>query len=265
MPLVAGRLRLVDVIGTGGNGPVHRAWDRRTRRFVAVQRAPGAATDLRGLHHPHLLTPTELVADRFVVSPVVRGGSVEQLLAGHGRLPVDYVAVLLDQLLDALAGLHHAGWVHRDVKPSNLLLEPSGTGRPHLRLADFGASRHVGAREAGGRCEGTPGYMAPETREGSPAHPRADLFAAGVTSTELLLGRPPHGPDDVPRSRLRPILVSLVALDPADRPASAAQARARLRELGVPAGAPWQRRPHPPDVPDRLGEPPRLRWRLQSR
>ena len=78
---------------------------------------------------------------------LVRGGSVEQLLARHGPLPDAFVRVVLEQTLEALVAVHAAGVVHRDVKPGNLLLEPTGTGRPWVRLGDFGVA--VVAGDAG--------------------------------------------------------------------------------------------------------------------
>jgi eukaryotic-like serine/threonine-protein kinase len=248
----ASRVRLIDPIGGGGTGTVWRAWDSGTHRFVAAKvpshGAPAAREPAVRIVHPHVVT-----GDRgpgpWSTQPLVRGGTAERLLADHGALPADYVAVLLDQLLQALAAVHAAGWVHRDVKPANLLLEPTGTGRPHLRLADFGVAVPVGARVA---PAGTDGYLAPEAAAGAPADPRHDLYAAGVTTVELISGRLPRQDRDVPRGPLRALLRDLTGLDPPARPATADRARDRLRVIGVPDGAPWRSRPRPPDVPDRM-------------
>jgi serine/threonine-protein kinase len=261
--LVAGRFQLIEPIGQGATGTVWRARDRRRRRVVAakVLSRCGAEGVLRFVReqslrvgHPHVVAPDGWAADDDVVvltMDLVRGGTADQLLARHGALPEDYVAVLLDQLLQALEAVHSAGLVHRDVKPANLLLEPTGAGRPHLRLGDFGVAAAAGGRPMAGP-EGTDGYLAPEQAAGGAPEPRQDLFAAGATAAELLSGRLPASPEDLPRGRLRPLLTTLVAIDPSHRPPSAAAALALLRSSGVPGGIPWGRRPHPPDVPDRF-------------
>jgi serine/threonine-protein kinase len=256
--LLAGRLRLLDPLGEGGTSTVRRAWDLRRRRFVAAKLVPRAAYAVQRtprLDHPHVLTVDEVLTTPELVvhlMPLAGGGTTDRLLAEHGALPADYVAVLLDQLLDGLDAVHGSGCVHGDVKPVNLLLRTTRTARPHLRLADFGASVVVGDEPRAA----TERYLAPEARAGAAPEPGQDLFAVGATAVELLTGRLPRHPGDigggVPRGPLHSLLTDLVATDPARRPASAATARDRLRALGVPSGAPWQRRPHPPDVTDRL-------------
>ena len=183
---------------------------------------------------------------------LVRGGTADDLLAEHGALPEDYVAILLEQLLQALEAVHAAGVVHRDVKPANLLLEPTGCGRPHVQLADFGAAVALGAPIVGAdSVVGTDGYLAPEACAGAGPDPRQDLYAAGITAVELLTGHVPRSPRDLPRGRLRRLLAELTHPDPDRRPPSASAALDRLRAYGVPDGTPWTARPHPPVVPDR--------------
>jgi serine/threonine protein kinase len=253
-------LRLIDPIGEGGAGTVWRAWDPRTRAFVAAKvLAPGSTPETHRPVHPHVLVADRVTAGHgavVLVMELVRGGTADQLLAEHGALPESYVAVLLDQLLQALAAVHAAGLVHRDVKPANLLLEPTGRGRPQLLLGDFDAAtayRGPSAAEVVGFA-GTDGYLAPELFGGAAPDPRQDLYAAGVTAAELLTGRIPRRPRDLPRGRLRRLLVGLTDPDPDRRPPTAAAALDLLRACGVPAGTPWAALPHPPVVPDRFAD-----------
>lgn len=266
---LAGRYVLLDQVGAGAMGSVRRAWDLRRGEFVAAKVLGRHDGDLLlrfvreqsvRIRHPHVLAPTGWAAEDDVVvftMDLVRGGSLDDLLAAHGPLPESYVAVLLDQTLQALDAIHAAGIVHRDVKPANLLLEVTGTGRPHVRVGDFGVAALTGdvrlTRVPG--AVGTDGYLAPEQVHGAAPDPRQDLYAAGVVAVQLLTGlgprrEPPAVP--VPRGRLAPLLEAMTSDHPAARPASAALALSRLRRIGVPDDSPWQQEPRPPNVVDRL-------------
>lgn len=267
-PPLAGRYVLVDQIGAGGMGSVWRAWDLRNQAFVAakVLGHHDGGMLLRfvreqsvRIQHPHVVAPSGWAAeDNLVVftMDLVRGGSVQTLLGDHGPLPEDYVTVLLDQTLQALEAVHGAGVVHRDIKPANLLLEATGTRRPHLRLGDFGVAALIDevrlTRFPG--AIGTDGYMAPEQLNGAAPDPRQDLYALGVVTIQMLTGLPPRQQDGVPDGTLRPLLESMVNSDPSRRPPSASAALGYLRRLGVPPGSPWADEPEPPEVFDQLGD-----------
>jgi len=270
---VAGRYVLVDQIGSGAMGSVWRAYDIRTQAWVAAKVLSSRTSALllrfvreQGLRirHPHVVAPTGWAADDDDVvftMDLVRGGTVADLLTEHGPLPMEYAAILLDQLLQALAAVHAAGVVHRDVKPANLLLEVTGRARPHLRLGDFGVAATQDAvrlTQVPGAI-GTEGYMAPEQAAGAPPDPRQDLYAAGRVGIQLLTGLAPQhqapGLEGIPDGPLAPLLAELTAADPADRPESAALAQRRLLRLGAeaqPGG--FHPRPDGPDVRDRLGD-----------
>ena len=274
---VAGRYLLLDLVATGGMGSVWRARDRRTGRVVAVKLLRHEEAHHDGLlrfvreqavriDHPHVLAPSGWAAHDDLVAfgmDLCRGGSVQAILADHGPLPSAYVAVLLDQLLAGLEAVHAAGVVHRDLKPGNLMLAPTGTGRPHLRIGDFGVAAlldDVRLTRVPGPV-GTDGYAAPEQERGDPPDPRQDLYAVGAVGLALLTGSPASEP---PPDPLRPLLMSLTRPDPDDRPRDAAAARALLRQAGVPARAPWQLEPGAPCVPDRYADRPTPRAPLMA-
>ncbi|MFB8268169.1 serine/threonine-protein kinase [Streptomyces sp. NPDC055955] len=201
----AGRYELADPIGRGGTGAVWRAWDHRRRRYVAakVLLQSDAHTLLRfvreqalRIDHPHVLAPASWAADDDKVlftMDLVAGGSLAHLIGDYGPLPPSFVCLLLDQLLAGLTAVHAEGVVHRDIKPANILLEATGTGRPHLRLSDFGIAMRKGEPRLTETdyVVGTPGYFAPEQAMGGEPDFPADLFAVGLVALYLLQGARP--------------------------------------------------------------------------
>lgn len=250
--VVAGRFALCDPLARGAAGTVWRAWDLRRGDWCAakVMRQRDAGDLLRfareqslRLSHPHLLTPYTWAAEDAhvaLVSPLVAGGSLHTLLGDHGPLAPDLVADLLDQLLDGLDYAHRSGIVHRDVTPANVLLEATGSGRPVLRLTDFGLAVRIGEPRLTrlGTVLGTPGYVPPEVLAGAAPAPAADLYAAGRVAIALLTGAESDDPAEPPGTGpLHDVVAALVAPDPADRPATAAEARRALGPV-VPAHSP---------------------------
>ncbi|GAA3994839.1 serine/threonine-protein kinase [Streptomyces marokkonensis] len=252
----AGRYELVDPIGRGGVGAVWRAWDHRRRRYVAakVLQQRDAHSLLRfvreqamRIDHPHVLAPASWAADDDKVlftMDLVAGGSLVHLVGDYGPLPPAFVCTLLDQLLSGLAAVHAEGVVHRDIKPANLLLEASGTGRPRLRLSDFGIAMRLGEPRLTETdlVVGTPGYLAPEQMMGAEPDFPADLFAVGLVALYLLEGAKPdskalvqyfaeHGTPPAPQRVPEPlwqVVATLVQPDPPARFRTATGARKAL-------------------------------------
>lgn len=265
--VLASRFELREQIGSGGASSVWRAFDRKTQREVAVKQLHhhDAQTLLRfvreqglRLRHPHVVAPSGWAADDDIVvlsMDLVRGGSVETLVRDHGQLPDSFVAVLLQQLLLALVAIHDHGVVHRDIKPANLLLEATGDGRPHLRVADFGIAvvRDEPRLTETRMSIGTPGYLAPEAAQGAEPEPMHDLYAVGVVGKRLVTGmRPSEFPAQHP-SGLWPVLEWLTAADASARPRSAREVIERMDAMQlVPAGSPWQHGDDPPFVFDQF-------------
>ncbi|MFJ7151118.1 serine/threonine-protein kinase [Streptomyces sp. NPDC100445] len=254
----AGRYELADPIGRGGVGAVWRAWDHRRRRYVAakVLQQRDAHSLLRfvreqalRIDHPHVLAPANWAAEDDKVlftMELVGGGSLVRLVGDYGPLPPVFVCTLLDQLLSGLAAVHAEDVIHRDIKPANVLLEATGTGRPRLRLSDFGIAMRLGEPRLTetNLVVGTPGYLAPEQLLGAEPDFTADLFAVGLVALYLLEGAKPdakalvqyfveHGTPGAPQSVPEPlwqIVATLLQPDPADRFRTATGARKALAD-----------------------------------
>ncbi|MCM3687285.1 serine/threonine-protein kinase [Kocuria rosea] len=197
---IAGRYTLIDPIARGGSGAVWRAWDGRLQQLCAakVLRQRDSADLLRfareqsvKLDHPHVLAPYGWAAEDVhvvIAMPLVHGGTLESALRDNGAASSDLTQEVLAQLLQALHFVHAQGWVHRDVKPANLMLDSTGTGRPHVFLSDFGiAVRVEDARlTRTGTVVGTPGYLPPEAYGLTDPDPAQDVYAAGVTALRML-------------------------------------------------------------------------------
>lgn len=213
---IAGRYTLIDPIARGGSGTVWRAWDQRRAHLCAakVLRQRDSSDLLRfvreqsiKIDHPHVLAPYGWAAeDEHVViaMELCDGGTLEDVLQDHGALSDEVTEEILRQLISALRFVHAEGWIHRDVKPANLMLQATGTARPRTRLADFGIAAQ--AQEARltrvGTVVGTRGYLAPELLDGADPDPAQDLYAAGAVALRMVRPDAPRGTSPTPEDAL---------------------------------------------------------------
>ena len=215
-PLVVNRYRLHRRVGSGGFGTVWMARDERLERDVAVKVLPRErvvggrfereARAAARLAHPGIVTLYEAAVDdegAYLVSELVRGQTLDQLLQA-GRLSDRDVVTLGIALCDALGHAHAQGVVHRDVKPSNVLVPDAPASPAQLaKLTDFGVARVIGGDTLtrAGDVLGTAGYMAPEQAEGREAGAAADLYSLALVLYEALTGINPLRCADPPRAR----------------------------------------------------------------
>jgi serine/threonine protein kinase len=207
---------LEERIGTGGTAVVFRAHDDRLNRQVALKilrHSPAADGTFRhrflresraaaAIDHPHIVpvfAAGEADGVLFIAMRYVPSGDLRALIRRVGPLSPPRAAAIVSSVASALDAAHGAGLVHRDVKPSNILVDAQ-PGRPdHVYLSDFGLSKAGdSAGVAGsGRFLGSPGYTAPEQIEGSRVDRRADQYSLACTTFELLSGAPVFPRDQI--------------------------------------------------------------------
>jgi serine/threonine-protein kinase len=243
------RFTLIEKIGRGGMGVVWKARDEETGAIVAVKLLNAAYADqsdyvirferelelARRIHSKNVVEVLGYgVRDGtpYLALQYIDGPSVRQILAEHGPYDWEETKALLVQMTQGLADAHAAGVVHRDVKPSNILVGSDGVAK----LADFGIAKGIDLTRVTGTSTllGTPAYLAPEGAKDE----RSDLYSLGVVAYELLAGAPPFEGDtfsDVMLGHLRtlpdlsrlpeaarPTVGWLLAKDPNVRPQTAA-------------------------------------------
>jgi tetratricopeptide (TPR) repeat protein/TolB-like protein len=209
---IAGRYRIVGLLGVGGMGMVYHAHDEELDLPVAVKvLRPDLAQDGRRLErfkqelllarqvsHPNVVRTHDLGTDGdlvFITMDLVAGRSLGDLLAAEGRLSPERAVEIARQLAAGLAAAHEAGVVHRDLKPGNVLIEGSMEEPGRAAISDFGVARSLGTpgRTLPGAVVGTLDYLAPEQARGEEVDGRTDLYALGILLYEMLTGKLPFG------------------------------------------------------------------------
>jgi len=255
-----GGYRLEQLLGRGGTSVVYRAYDEGLDRNVAVKvLSPELAEDDRfrerflresklavSIEHPHIIPVYDAGESEgvlFIAMRYVEGTDLKALLQREHALEPQRALAIVAQVADALDTAHARGLIHRDVKPSNVLVAPGD----HVYLADFGLTKSNSDRTTAtmsGQLVGTVDYVAPEQIEGKPLDGRADVYSLGCLFYECLTGEPPfprdselavlwaHVQQEPPRvSEHRPelpqaldeVIAKALAKDPAKRYATAAE------------------------------------------
>ncbi len=204
-----GRYVDLQLLGQGGMGAVYRGRDPELDRPVAikvmlhatpdfVQRFRREAQSIARLAHANIVQVYDFGVDAegnpYFVMELIDGTPLDEIVRTRGKLPPLDVVRLGKQAAAGLAAAHRAGIVHRDVKPSNLIVD----GRGHLKLVDFGIARMESGAQLTNAAAlmGTPGYMAPEQASGKKVDARTDIYALGMTLFELCAGGPAFTADD---------------------------------------------------------------------
>ena len=247
--MIAGRYTLLRELGRGASGAVWLAQDAVLGREVAMKRLSRGADEhaearawrearlAARLQHRHLVAVYDVVEDDahlWLVLEYVAGTTLSRLITARGALSPDDAAALLAPLADGLRHAHASGIVHRDVKPSNVLIDVDR----QPKLSDFGIARGLGhdlTLTQTGMVHGSPAYLAPEVASGGRANEASDVWSLGATLFQMLTGRPPYEDADgnvvailyrvvhepVPRTDragwLGPLLTGMLTRDPEQR------------------------------------------------
>jgi serine/threonine protein kinase/Tol biopolymer transport system component len=240
-----GQLQVLEHVASGAFGDVYRAWDPGLDREVALKllrRSPDAdahadeAVDegrlLARVRHPNIVAvhgAARIDGRVGLWMEFVRGRTLAEVVERDGPLSPARAAAVAVALCEALAVVHAAGLVHRDVKARNVMLADDG----RVVLMDFGAGGDV--RHAGFDRAGTPLYLAPEVAAGAPATPQSDVYAVGVLLQYLVTGRhatlPAPGPRDRTARRVLAVAKRATTADPQARYQSADACARALRHV----------------------------------
>jgi serine/threonine-protein kinase len=259
--MVAGRYRIVGLLGRGGMGEVYRADDLKLGQIVALKFLPPGERDparlemlldevrlARRVAHPNVCRVYDIGEEsgrHFLSKEYVDGEDLATLLRRIGRLPRDKANQVARQLCAGLAAAHDQRILHRDLKPANVMID----GRGRAKITDFGLAREAQSVEGRAAADGTPAYMAPEQLAGQEASQSSDIYALGLVLYELFTGKRPFeslryeealrerssGPPSSLSRRVESldpaterVVLRCLGAEPAERPASALEVAAAL-------------------------------------
>ncbi|HET9722762.1 MAG TPA: Stk1 family PASTA domain-containing Ser/Thr kinase [Actinomycetota bacterium] len=206
-PVLAGRYRVERELGRGGMAKVYEGTDTVLGRQVAikllapqfaedesfVQRFRREAQAAARLSNPNVVSVFDTGTDggvHFIVMEYVEGRTLEDYLAGGGRIMPDRAIEIAEDVCGALSAAHAQGVIHRDIKPGNIMLTPTG----QVKVADFGIARMTTTAETVAQTAsilGTASYLSPEQAQGQPVDGRSDIYSLGCVLYEMVAGRPP--------------------------------------------------------------------------
>ncbi|GEM_PF-2771871 len=285
---ILGGCKIRRLIGRGGMGAVYEALHIGLEKKVAVKVLPASLAGRREslkrflreakaaarLEHPHIVQVMNVGRkgdDHYIVMQLVEGESLGDRMAREERLPVHEACRFVAQAASALDAAHDKGFVHRDIKPDNLLITPDDD----VKVTDFGLAGRADRRSSISTPDqilGTPFFMSPEQCRGEQAGPASDVYALGATFYYLVTGvfpfegdtamatllkhineplvPPRHLADEIPRE-LSDLIEAMMEKDPASRPQTMKEVRERVARIGgvpVEAGA----APSPAGKPSRI-------------
>ena len=202
--LVDNRYAVTSRIARGGMSTVYLAVDQRLDREVALKvlhphlaadenflgRLGREAKAAARLSHPHVVGVLDQGNDgvtAYLVMEYIKGHTLRDVLRDRGALPPRLALALIDPVVEGLGAAHAAGFIHRDVKPENVLIADDG----RIKIGDFGLARAVTSSTSTGALIGTVAYISPELVLGKPADARSDVYSVGIMLYEMLTGRQP--------------------------------------------------------------------------
>jgi eukaryotic-like serine/threonine-protein kinase len=205
-----GPYEILDHLGSGAMGAVYRARHLKSGQEVALKLISASAAQrrtalvrfkreadtMRRLRHPNVVAIVDFGMDgqtTYLAMELLRGATLEQRIASEGKLPLDVTLTIAIEIANGLIQVHDNGFVHRDLKPGNVMLVHEGF--EHAKILDFGlvgiwTDSSLTRMTAEGHTLGTPVYMAPEQLTDSRVGPEADLYALGMIIFEMLTGAP---------------------------------------------------------------------------